>query len=222
MLHNLSKIVLSTIVLLLVVTEVVATEVIATKGNASDVITINSTNKAPLFDGRCDQDEWKPAKKFELPAQTFVYLMHDNHSLYVCAKGKAEDYTVIDIYIENDKTGVLHNLHASAQLGERVFNGKEWSKPDRWNLKDWSGFWVPYAGRVESEDGLKPKFLKGSHREIQILRQKFPSDTWNMMISVSGVNDGENSTEFSYPENAVDTDSSTWAKFSFSKLSSAK
>jgi len=63
MLHNLSKIVLSTIVLLLVVTEVVASEVIATKDNSADVITINSTNKAPLFDGRCDKDEWNSAIK---------------------------------------------------------------------------------------------------------------------------------------------------------------
>jgi len=225
--HKLSKtfvpgIILSTIVLSLVTAKVVATEVIATKDNTADVITINSTNKAPLFDGRCDKDEWNSAIKFELPANTFVYLMHDKHSLYVCAKGKAEDYAVIDIYVEHAKTGYLHKLHASAQLGERVFNGKEWSKPDRWNLKDWSGFWVPYAGRVEAEDGLKPNFLKGTHREMQILRKKFPGDTWNMMISVSGVNDGENSTSFSYPENAVDTDSSTWAKLSFSKLSSAK
>jgi len=217
MLHNLSKIVLSTIVLLLIITEVVATEIITTKDKAADVITINSTSKTPLFDGRCDKNEWSSALKFELPAQTFVYLMHDNDSLYICAKGKPEDYAVIDIYIENAKTGYLHNLHASAQLGEKVFKGKEWSKPDRWNLKNWSGFWVPYAGRVKAEDGLKPKFLKGSHREMQILRKKFPTDTWNMMIAISGVYQGKNSTAFSYPEKAVDTNSTTWTKFSFSK-----
>jgi len=229
MLQNLSRMILSTtillpivVLLLVVVTEVVASEEIATKDNALDVITINATNKAPLFDGRCDEDEWKSAKKFELPAQTFIYLMHDKHSLYVCAKGKAEDYAVIDIYVKHAKTGYLHNLHASAQLGERIFKGKQWSKSERWNLKDWSGFWVPYAGRVEAEDGLRPKFLKGSHREMQILRKKFPSDTWNMMISISGVYQGKDSSAFSYPEKAVDTDGSTWAKFSFSKASLSK
>jgi len=212
MLHTLPKITLSALALSLV-----ATEVVATQANASDTITINATNNAPLFDGRCDEDEWKSAIKFELPAKTSVYLMHDNDSLFVCAKGKTDDYTVIDIYIEDAKTSYLHNLHASAQLGERIFKGKEWSKPDRWNLKDWSGFWVPYAGRVESEDGLKPTFLKGSHREMQILRKKFTGDTWNIMINVSGIYHNEKSTEFSYPGKAVDTDSSTWAQFSFSK-----
>jgi len=217
MLHKLSKTFVSGIVL-----STIALSLTATQATASEVITINATNKAPLFDGRCGKDEWKSATKFELPAQTSVYLMHDNDSLYVCAKGKAEDYAVIDIYVENAKTGYLHNLHASAQLGERIFKGKEWSKSDRWNLKHWSGFWVPYAGRVESEDGLKPKFLKGTHREMQILRKKFSGDTWNIMISVSGVYQNEKSTSFSYPDKAVDTDKSTWATFSFSKLSFAK
>ena len=207
MLHKLSKIVLSSIVILC----------LATEGNASEIITINSTNKAPLFDGRCDKDEWKSATKFELPAQASVYLMHDKYSLYVCAKGKAEDYTVIDIYIENSETGHLHNLHASAQLGERLFKGKEWSKPDRWNLKDWSGFWVPYAGIDDSEDGKRPKFLKGSHREMQVLRKKFVGETWNIMVSVSSIYNEEGFTTFSYPEKAVDIDKSTWAKFSFSE-----
>ena len=232
MLHKRSKTFLSTVVLSTITLLTIALSLVATEGNASEsnaselnaskIITINATNKAPLFDGRCDKDEWQSATKFELPAQTSVYLMHDKHSLYVCAKGKAEDYAVIDIYVENAKTGYLHKLHASAQLGERIFNGKEWSKPDRWNLKDWSGFWVPYAGRVESEDGLKPKFLKGTHREMQILRKKFVGDTWNIMIGVSGIYHNEESTTFTYPEKSVDTDTSTWAKFSFSKLSFAK
>jgi len=93
----------------------------------------------------------------------------------------------IDILIEDVNTGYLHKFHASAQLGERIYNGKNWSEPDRWNLSGWSGFLVPYAGRVESEDRLKPNFLKDSHREMQILRKKFSGDNWNMMIIVNGI-----------------------------------
>ncbi|MDO6712771.1 hypothetical protein Q4567_18700 [Aliiglaciecola sp. 2_MG-2023] len=94
---------------------------------AAETIAINQTNKAPLFDGSCSKDEWRGATKIELPAQVSVYLMHDKESLFVCAKGKAEDYTVIDLYIEHAKTGDLYNLHASAQLGERSFTDKQWS-----------------------------------------------------------------------------------------------
>jgi len=178
---------------------------------ADDLMKINATKTTPLFDGKCKNIEWLAATKIKLPSEISIYLMHDKDSLYICAKGKVDDYAVIDILIEDVKTGYLHKLHASAQLGERIYNGKNWSEPDRWNLKDWSGFWVPYAGRVESEDGLKPKFLKGSHREMQILRKKFSGDAWNMMISVNGI---------SFPDKAIDTDKSTWSIFSFSDQSS--
>jgi hypothetical protein len=191
---------------------------VATEANASETIVINPTNKAPLFDGRCGKDEWQAATKIELPAQASVFLMHDKDSLYVCAKGKAEDYAVIDLYIEHAETGHLYNLHASAQLGERILTDKEWSEHESWwNHKDWSGFWVPYAGIEDTENGKRPKFLKGSHREVQVLRKKFVGNTWNIMIGVSAINHEGNSAEFFFPEKAVDTDKSTWMKFSFSE-----
>ena len=191
--------------------------------NASETIAINQTNKAPLFDGRCGKDEWQAATEIELPAQVFVYLMHDEDSLFVCAKGKSEDYTVIDLYIEDAETGRFHNLHASAQLGERLRTDKTWSDSDYWNLKGWGGFWVPYAGDEETEDGMRTKFLEGSHREIQVLRKRFVGDTWTMMIGVSAIHhEGKYGAEFFYPENAVDTDESTWGKFSFSNHGSGK
>lgn len=191
----------------------------AANANASGAIAISQTNLPPLFDGRCNKDEWQAATKIELPAQVSVYLMHDENSLFVCAKGKAEDYTVIDLYIEHAATGHLHNLHASAQLGERLLTDKGWSETSHWNLKDWSGFWVPYAGDEDTENGTRTKFLKGSHREVQVLRKKFVGNTWNIMIGVSAVyHEGKYGAEFFYPENAADTDESTWQKFSFSKL----
>ena len=190
--------------------------------HASEPVAINRSESAPLFDGRCDKDEWQAATKIELPAQVSVYLMHDNDALFVCAKGKAEDFTVIDVYVQHPETGHLHNLHASAQLGERLLTDTEWSESEFWNLSDWGGFWVPYAGTEDTDDGPKTKFLEGSHREIQVLRKKFTSDTWTMMIAVGAVyHEGEYGAEFSDPEQAVDTDASTWGTFSFSKANDA-
>lgn len=195
----------------------------AADASASETIAISKTHKAPLFDGRCSKDEWQAATKIELPAQVSVYLMHDKDSLFVCAKGKAEDYTVVDLYIAHAETGHLHNLHASAQLGERLLTDKEWSESEYWNLEDWGGFWVPYAGNEETDDGMRTKFLEGSHREIQVLRKKFAGNTWKMMIGVSAVNhEGKYGAEFFYPESAVDNDESTWGKFSFSKSKGVK
>ena len=137
----------------------------STEANAFETVAINPTTETPLFDGRCDEDEWQAATRIELPAQVSVYFMQDDDYLFVCAKGKTEDYTVIDLYIEHAETGHLHNLHASAQLGELIFTGKEWSQPEWWNHKDWSAFWVPYAGDEDTENGKRTRFLQGSHRD---------------------------------------------------------
>ncbi len=192
--------------------------VMALAGTASvlETITINSTSRAPLLDGHCDDKEWLSATKFELPANTAVYLMHNKHSFFVCAKGKANDYTVVDVYIEHPETGQLYNLHASAQLGERVMTGKTWDEFSWWNNKDWSGFWVPYAGEEETKSGKRTKFLEGSHREVQILKKKFAGNTLNMMIRLSGLShNGQYGAVFFYPEKAIDTDKLTWSKMTF-------
>lgn len=87
---------------------------------ADDLMEINTTKTTPLFDGRCKNIEWSAATKIILPSENSLYLMHDKDSLYICAKGKEDDYAVIDILIEDVKTGHLHKLHASAARGENI------------------------------------------------------------------------------------------------------
>ena len=192
---------------------------VATDANASETITINSTNKPALLDGRCGNDEWQVATKIELPAQASIYLMHDKDYFYICAKAKAEDITVLDLYIENSETGNLHNFHLSAQMGESVLKDKEWENLNgKWVLKDFAGFWVPYAGLKDPENRKGPKWAKGTHRQVQILRKKFPGNSWNMMFGVSAINyKGNPRAKFFYPEKGIKEDKSTWAKFSFSE-----
>ena len=77
---------------------------------------------------------------------------------------------------------------------------------------------MPFAGYIETENGRFANFLKGTHREIRVLREKFDSNTWKMMIGVGGINiNGDDHKELFYPENGIDTNPSTWQIFSFSK-----
>ena len=192
---------------------------LATKASASETIAINPTSKPALLDGRCGADEWEAATKFELPAQASIYLMHDKDSFYICAKGKAEDYTVLDLYIEHAETGQLHHFHLSAQMGESVLTDEGWEPAsEKWDLKDYAGFWVPFSGLEDPENRKDPNFERGTHRQVQVLRKKFAGNTWNMMFGVSAINhEGNSGAEFFYPEKAVADDKSTWGKFSFSE-----
>lgn len=190
---------------------------VATGTNASETITINPTNKAALLDGRCGNDEWEAATKIKLPAQASIYLMHDKDNFYLCAKGKAEDYAVLDLYIEHAETGYLHHFHLSAQMGERVRTDKGWGESATWELKDYAGFWVPYFGLEDPENRKGPKFARGTHRQIQVSRKKFAGNIWNMMIGVSAIRHEGKGAEFFFPRKAVDNDKSTWGKFLFSE-----
>ncbi len=205
--QNMSKLLLSCASLLFVTIQ----------ANASETIALNPTNEAALLDGRCGNDEWEAATKIELPAQASIYLMHDKESFYICAKGKAEDYTILDLYIEHAETGRLHKFHLSAQMEEAVLTDKGWEpESGKWELKDYAGFWVPYSGLEDQENRKGPKFARGTHRQVQVLRKKFAGNTWNMMFGVSVRHEGSGA-QFFYPEKAVADDKSTWGKFSFSK-----
>ncbi|WP_250462337.1 hypothetical protein [Microbulbifer litoralis] len=189
----------------------------ATEANASETIAINPTSKAALLDGRCGNDEWEAATKIDLPAQVSIYLMHDKDYFYICAKGKAEDITVLDLYIDHTETGQLHKFHLSAQMGEKVLTGNGWERVSgKWDLKDYAGFWVPFSGLEDPENRSNPIWAKGTHRQVQVSRSKFPGDTWKMMFGVSAINhEGNRNSEFFYPDKATSTDKSTWRKFSF-------
>lgn len=185
---------------------------------ATEAISINQTNKAGLLDGRCGNDEWDVATKIELPAGASIYLMYDKDYFYFCACGKAEDYTILDLYIEHPKTKQLHKFHLSAQMGESVLINNEWeSVSGKWELIDYAGFWVPYSGLEDVEKRIGPKFAKGTHRQMQISRKKFVGNTWNMMFGLGGIKQEGDGGRLLYPEKAIGEDKSTWREFSFSE-----
>lgn len=186
------------------------------EARAKEAIAINPTSESALLDGRCGGDEWDAATKIDLPAQASLLLMHDAENFYICAKAKPEDYTVLDLYIEQPQTGHLHHFHLSAQMGERVRTEEGWGASATWELQDYAGFWVPFYGVEEREEGEVPIFKRGTHRQVQVMRKKFPGNSWTMMVGVSSVRHEGQSLQMFYPEKATAEDKSTWGKFSFS------
>lgn len=200
---------------LLILTSILALNTGLTQ-EKDEIITINPTNKAGLLDGSCGNDEWDAATKIDMPGQAAIYFMHDEDYFYFCASGKKDDYTVLDLYIENAETQRLHKFHLSAQMGEAIFTDNEWKPASgKWKLKDYAGFWVPFSGVQDEENNKNPTFEQGTDRQLQIARKKFPGNTWNMMVGVGAVrHEGEG--QLVYPKNALGDDKSTWGKFSFS------
>ena len=181
---------------------------------ASSGITIKPSNKAALLDGYCDNDEWQSATEIALPAEAFIYLMYDEDYLYICVKGKAEDITVLDLYIKSSETGLPHKYHLSAQMGEKVLSEKGWEITSKeFGFNGYAGFWVPYAGLEDQENRKNPKFSRGTHRQVQISRKKFPGNMLYIMFGVSAIKHNDEWAEFFFPEKGVAEDYTTWGTF---------
>ena len=192
----------------------VSLALMALSASASEPISVNATQMPVLLDGRCGGDEWDAATIIELPAHLSLFLMHDKHSVYLCAKSAFDDPMALDLYIEHPRTGHRHQFHLSAQMSERIHTNAGVGDPNTWELKDWTGFWTPFYGLEESEDGQRVNFYRKSNKQVQILRKKFPSETWNIMVRIGVRHLGERST-VSYPLQAQDQDPTSWGAFSF-------
>ncbi|MCC2604901.1 hypothetical protein [Planctobacterium marinum] len=190
--------------------------IMASTVSADNSIRINATAAAALLDGKCGSDEWDAATKLDLPAGASLLMMQDKDYFYLCARGKPEDYTVLDVFIKHPQTKQLHKFHLSAQMGEAIFVGNDWRPSATWDLQDYAGFWVPYFGLQDPENRKDPKFAKGTHRQIQIARKKFAGNLWTMMIGVSAIIQGDKNVSLFFPEQAQETDVNSWALFSFS------
>lgn len=181
----------------------------------SEIIEINITNESALLDGRCGGDEWDTATKLNLPSGVTIFLMQDVKYFYICTKGKPEDINVLDLYIESAETKQPYKYHLSAQMGESILTENGWeSTADKGVRNGYAGLWVPYSGLKDPENRKNPTFERGSHRQVQIKREKFPGENWNMMFSVSGIKQNEEWTKYAYPANAEPEDTSSWATFS--------
>lgn len=189
---------------------------VAFAAGASEPVPVNATETAVLLDGSCGGDEWDAATIIELSAQLSLFLMHDKHSVYICAKSAIDDPMALDLFIEHPQTGHGHHFHLSAQMGERIYTDHDEGESATWELQDWTGFWTPYYGLEESEGNQRVNFYRKSNKQVQILRKKFPSETWNMMVSVGVRHLGERST-VSYPLQAEESDMMSWGAFSFSE-----
>lgn len=188
----------------------------AVTANPSERFIVNSTNESPLLDGRCGNDDWEPATSIQLPADVTIFLMHDKKYFYICVKGKAEDINVLDLYVESADIGQPHKYHLSAQMGENKLTENGWESTSAQGVRNgYAGLWVPYSGLKDPENRKNPTFERGTHRQVQIARDKFPGNTWHMMFTVSAIKHNDAWSEFTFPENGDPEDTLSWGTFTF-------
>lgn len=118
----------------------------------------------------------------------------------------------VDIFLE-DAAGRVHQLHASAQIGERALADTLWGD---WDNPAWRwGNHVDWIANEAKVDSAQPAGLPFSARaypadgtEFQIRRSRFPGGRWRIRVDV-GLFSGNGDT-CTFP-NGAGRGPSTWA-----------
>lgn len=159
---------------------------------------------AILVDGKCTDATWRRARSHDMGQGATVKFAADRDFVWLCIIPPPESFGSVDVYLR-DTAGALHNLHSSAQLGERLRGADGWPGWTWWNNRDWYGNPVYTYRKRDGEFGFRPS----EGREMQIARSRFPGRTWTLMIDLQAI--GPNNVQTMFPAGAKVDDPSTWA-----------
>jgi hypothetical protein len=110
---------------------------------------------------------------------------------------------MVDIYLTSPGQKMRVNLHASAKLGERVWD-RAWPEYSWWNERGWStqlnGFQAMTEGR--------PTFHATPEKEFQLSLARFGKGEWRLMAEV--LNDRDGTIAARLPDKADKDDPATY------------
>jgi hypothetical protein len=162
-----------------------------------------------LVDGSCEDAVWQAATRHEIGLEATVSFVANNDFLYVCVEAPAKSYANVDLYFLSGT--LLHNLHASAQLGERLKSPSGWPEFQWWNQKGWTANWLAYVGPRTENGRQLPPFRFAPGREFQIARSKFPGTELRLMLHVHELaTETGMQGEVRYPARAREEDPQSW------------
>lgn len=141
-----------------------------------------------LLDGQLSPGEWSDAVAVPVGGSIRLLVKQTSGHVYIAVATGARVPRPVDIFLE-DAAGGLHQLHASAQIGERTLPDTLWGDSDRpaWR---WGNHvdWMANEAKLDSE---RPTALPFSARvypadgtEFQIRRARFPGKQWRLRVDV--------------------------------------
>lgn len=132
-----------------------------------------------MIDGRFEAAEWQKALLLKVNDSTYLYAQQDGKNLYICLRTATPQpaMVMVDFYLTQRDT--LLNLHASAKLGERKWNGTTYGEWVWWNNTGWQAT-VARLDKIEER-----KFLRDEAKEFQLRKSRFSDKQLRLMFDVS-------------------------------------
>lgn len=150
--------------------------------------TVPAASVAPEADGVLRSGEWDGAAEQELPGGGRLLIKGVEGRVWLAIVPAATHATYVDVFLQG-ADGVVHNLHASLQWGERIVSGDAWTdqeppttwgRPARWGAN--RSAWAP--GGREAKEVTRASFVPYEAHEFWIARASFPGAKWKVRIEV--------------------------------------
>lgn len=179
---------------------------------AQPAIEVPRTAAVPiLIDGRFAPDEWSDAKVIRVADSVRLHLKQVGDHVFIGVSTGTSVPRPVDLYIQGED-GAIHQLHASAQIGERNLPVAGWSGENpawRWgNHVDWIANEAKLDSERPADAPFSARLFPADGVEYQIRRHRFPGQVWKIRTDVGQFSGSEISDRF--PERASD-DPTTWA-----------
>ncbi len=160
-------------------------------------IRVPEVNGEPvLLDGLFSPGEWENAKKIDLHPNVSLFLKQTNGHVFLGVKITPFQTASVNLFLSPDGKNI-HQLHTSAQIGERLVhedsgrndnpsfiwgNSSEWYANEiRWDNKKMQALMKQGKDRNEAQE---LSFFTYDGFEFQIKQSKFSSDQWMFRIEV--------------------------------------
>ncbi len=154
---------------------------------------------APVtLDGRIDETEWRDAAMLPIAGGYRLYAKLAGDDLLLALRYPEPTFVGVDLYVDGPD-GSLFNMHASAQLGQRVPEGEGWTA---WN---W-GNNVGWHSHVTERTPDRTSFVAQQGREFRISRALL---AWPQLRLRIALNDERSLV---WPAGTGQRDASGWAR----------
>jgi hypothetical protein len=178
---------------------------------ASDPIRVPRGGSTPvLLDGQLSPGEWDDALAVPMDGSMRLLLKQVEGHVFLAVATGTRVPRPVDVYLQDD-AGRIHQLHASAQIGERLLADTLWAVTEpawRWgNHVDWIANEAKADGTQPPERALSERLFPADGTEYQIRRARFPGSRWRVRVEVASFS---NEGVHIFPADAS-RDPATWA-----------
>lgn len=176
---------------------------------APATVAIGTVTGPVLLDGLCPAAEWRGAAATDVGGGVTVLAQEDRGHVHLCLRLPAGSLGAYDLYLQ-DASGVVHNLHSSAQVGERVRTATGWTEWHWGNHRGWYSPPVPFTGLSE-DAARRPLFSAQESREITLQKARFDlKPGWRLMLAVHALG-ADRRARVTYPATASADRPEGWA-----------